>query len=130
MSDVPTIRFDQADLHQLLERLDADALDRLAFGAIGFLPSGEVNRYNATEIRSTGLARDRVIGRPLFTEIAQCMNNYLVAQRFDDAAAAGQPLDVVIDYVLTWRMKPVGVQMRLLLQPDCMTRYVLIQRSA
>ena len=63
-----------------------------------------VQRYNATESRMAGLSPERVLGLPLFTTVAPCMNNYLVAQRFDDARERGEPLDDTIDYVLTLRM--------------------------
>ena len=89
-----------------------------------------MRRYNATESRLSGLTRDDVIDRPLFTDTAQCMNNYLVAERFESAARDAQPLDATIDYVLTWRMRPTKVRLRLLSEPGCATRYVLLQRLA
>lgn len=58
-----------------------EALDVLAFGIIGFGPDGVVDRYNATESRLAGLSPDRVLGKHIFTAVAPCMNNYLVAQR-------------------------------------------------
>lgn len=125
-----SVRFDQPALLAALDPLSDAELDRLAFGVIGFDASGLVRRYSEVERRSTGLHPERVIGRPLFTEIAQCMNNYLVAQRFEDAAEAGHALDETIDFVLTWRMKPVAVRMRLLSAPGGATRYVLIERAA
>jgi hypothetical protein len=56
------------------------------------------------------------------------MNNFMVAQRFEDALTSGSPLDVVVDYVLTLRMRPVKVKLRLLAAPKAATRYVLVQR--
>lgn len=124
----PGLQFEQDHLLDPLHALDDAALDPLPFGVIGFDAEGVVRRYNAHEARSTGLHPERVIGRPLFTDIAQCMNNYLVAQRFDDAAVEGRPLDALVDFVLTWRMKPTPVAMRLLSAPGCALRYVLIHR--
>lgn len=86
--------------------------------------------YNLPESRWSGLHPDEVIGRPLFTEIAQCMNNYLVAERFKQASANGVPLDVTIDYILTWRIEPTPVRLRLVMSPDSVLRYVLIHRSS
>ena len=73
--------------------------------------------------------RDRVIDMPLFTGVAPCMNNFLVAQRFEDAAADGSTLDDVIDYVFTLRMRPVRVKLRLLTAPGRRFRYVLVKRA-
>ena len=76
-----------------------------------------VRRYNAFESKAAGLSLQRVIGNDLFTVVAPCMNNYLVAQRFEDAAEGGSRLDATIDYVLTLRMRPTKVKLRLLAQP-------------
>lgn len=56
------------------------------------------------------------------------MNNFMVAQRFEDAAQSNAPLDVTIDYVLTLRMRPVKVKLRLLAGTEQGARYVLVQR--
>ena len=56
------------------------------------------------------------------------MNNFLVAQRFEDALATGDSLDATLDYVLTLRMKPIKVKLRLLAEPGHLMRYVLILR--
>lgn len=53
-----------------------------------------------------------------------------MAQRFEDAVAHNTPLDATIDYVLTLRMRPVKVKLRLLAQPGADDCYVLVQRPA
>jgi photoactive yellow protein len=105
-------------------------LDVLDFGVIGFDAEAVVRRYNALESKLAGMASERVLGEPLFTTVAPCMNNFLVAQRFEDAAAEGSVLDEVIDYVLTLRMRPTKVRLRLLAAPGLSLRYVLIDRRA
>lgn len=99
-------------------------LDAFPFGVIGFRPDTEVEIYSATESRLAGLSPDRVVGKPYFAIVAPCMNNFLVAQRFEDEDA----LDDVIDYVLTLRMRPTKVRMRLLKQAGERLRFILIQR--
>jgi hypothetical protein len=89
-----------------------------------------VKRYNLYEIQATGLKRERVIGNPFFTDIAQCMNNYLVAQKYLDASDTGQPLDQTIGFVLTWRMRPTPATLRLLSSPDIPLQYLLLKRAA
>lgn len=122
------MRFDDPDVLVRLEGLDPPGLDALPFGVIGFDADGRVCRYNAHESSAAGLAPEHVLGRPLFTDIAQCMNNFLVAQCFEDASAAGVPLDATIDYLLTWRMRPTKVKLRMLSAPAIDTRYVLLRR--
>ena len=121
--------FDQPDLAALLAHSNAAALDTIAFGAIGFDDDGLVRRYNAFESRAAGLRAERVLGQDLFVAVAPCMNNFMVAQRFADARAEGAPLDDTINYVLTLRMRPTKVKLRLLYQPGAALAYVLVQRS-
>lgn len=117
---------------RILSSLDAasDAeLDALDFGVIAFDGDGMVRRYNAFESKAAGLAPARVLGNPLFTVVAPCMNNFMVAQRFEDALAQDTALDATIDYVLTLRMRPVKVKLRLLSEPGRTHRFVLVQRQ-
>jgi photoactive yellow protein len=120
--------FEQADLATLLERSDDSALDTLGFGVIGFDQSGQVKRYNAFESQAAGLRAERVLDQDLFLAVAPCMNNFMVAQRFADARAEGAPLDDIINYVLTLRMRPTKVKLRLLYQPGAALAYVLVLR--
>lgn len=124
------LSFDQPDLAAQLAALDADRLDRLDFGVIGFDDDTIVRRYNEFESKAAGLTPPRVLGHPLFTVVAPCMNNFLVAQRFEDALESGAALDATLDYVLTLRMRPVKVALRLLAAPGAPMRYVLVQRHA
>ena len=116
-------------ISRALDDLSSESLDELDFGVIGIDASGEVCRYNRFESECAGLSTASTLGRPLFTVVAPCMNNYLVAQRFEDAAADGSELDATIDYVLTLRMRPVKVRLRLLAAPGAAHRYVLVQRQ-
>lgn len=121
--------FAQAELGAQLARLSSEQIDGLDFGVIGFDAATVVNLYNEFESKAAGLTASRVLGQPLFTVVAPCMNNFLVAQRFEDASDAGETLDVTIDYVLTLRMRPVKVALRLIAEPGAASRYVLVKRA-
>lgn len=129
MNTLLKLEFAQPDLLDSLRTLDAAGLDALEFGVIGIGPDTVVRDYNALESKMAGLSRERVIGHPLFTVVAPCMNNFMVAHRFEEAASAGQALDVIVDYVLTLRMRPVKVQLRLLADPGTERRFVLVNRK-
>ncbi len=122
------LTFNGANMLARLVALSPAELDGLDFGVIGFDAETVVTQYNVYESTAAGLAPERVMGHPLFTVVAPCMNNFLVAQRFDDAQANAEPLDATIDYVLTLRMRPVKVALRLLATPDQALRYVLVNR--
>ena len=121
--------FDQPELPSLLEHSDATAQDAVGFGVIGFDEAGLVQRYNAFEAQAAGLRAGRLLGQDLFLAVAPCMNNFMVAQRFADARADATPLDDTINYVLTLRMRPTKVRLRLVYQPGAALAYVLVQRS-
>ncbi|WP_404381924.1 hypothetical protein [Caenispirillum salinarum] len=116
--------FDDPDMLRWLESAGEADLDALDFGVIGIGPDGAVSHYNTWEVEAAGISRDWAAGRDFFNEVGLCMNNFLVAQRFGDEPA----LDAFVDYVLTFRMKPTRVTLRLLQHPDSPTRWVLIRR--
>lgn len=121
--------FDDAEVVSYLDTADVDQLDALEFGVIGFDAGTHVRVYNAWESRHAGLARSIIIDQPMFTHVAQCMNNYMVAQRFETALATRQTLDATIDYVLTLRMRPTKVRLRMLSVPGMALRYLLVHRN-
>ncbi|MCC2955412.1 PAS domain-containing protein [Massilia sp. IC2-477] len=123
------LSFSTTDLASQLDKFTEEQLDQLDFGVIGFDTDTNVQRYNAFESQAAGLSPQRVIGQPLFTNVAPCLNNFMVAQRFEDAMEQGSSLDDTIDYVLTLRMRPVKVALRLLASPASGNRYVLVQRQ-
>jgi len=129
MSTTQTVSFSDVALHAELDRCSNEELDALDFGVIGINAAGVVTRYNSFESKAAGLSLDRVLGQPLFTVVAPCMNNFLVAQRFEDAQASSSALDTTVDYVLTFRMRPIKVKLRLLAAADASSRYVLVQRK-
>jgi len=103
------LAFDAPDMSAWLPTLSEDLLDALPFGVVEMDLHGIVQRYNATESRYSGLARERVLGRHFFREVAPCSNNRHVAQRYAEAS-----LDVTMAYTFALRMKPVPVTLRLL----------------
>jgi photoactive yellow protein len=123
------IQFDDSALLAALHAMDDKQLDGLEFGVIAFDAETLVTRYNLHETLSTGLKRERVLGNPLFTDIAQCMNNFMVAQKYQDAQDSAAALDETIHFVLTWRMRPTPVRLRLLAAPEIALQYLALQRA-
>jgi photoactive yellow protein len=126
--DVFSLSFDMAELGAELFSISDAELDRLDFGVIGFDHDTNVCRYNQFESAAAGLSPHRVLNQPLFTNVAPCMNNFMVASRFEDSEEQGILLDTIIDYVLTLRMRPVKVGLRLIAVPGAAVRYVLVRR--
>jgi len=122
--------FDSPELFETLHTLSTLELDALPFGVIGFDREGIIQRYNAHEASMAHFEVNAVLSQHLFVELAPCLNNYLVAGRFEDADTQGEPLDEVMPYVLSFRMRPTRVSMRLIASPGAPLRFVLVQRHA
>jgi photoactive yellow protein len=130
MLTADTVSFAAPGLQSDLAQASPAELDALDFGVIGFDQAGLVRQYNAFESSAAGLSPGRVLGYSLFKAVAPCMDNFMVAQRFEDAQDTRTPLDATIDYVLTLRMRPVKVRLRLLSYPNSSMRYVLVERRS
>lgn len=116
------LRFDALDLSAALAALPDDALDELPYGIVEMDTGGQVLRYNATESRYSGLARERVVGRHFFRTVAPCSNNRHVAHRFDQPV-----LDETIPYTFALRMKPVPVTLRMIKAAGAARMYLLVR---
>ena len=115
--------FDHVPIIEMLGAMSEAALDGLSFGVVGLDSENVVEVYNALEERYSGLPRGIVVGRHFFSDVAPCMNNYMVAERLAEAS-----LDVTLPYVLTFRMRPTPVRLRLLRASEASRRWVLIAR--
>jgi photoactive yellow protein len=107
-----------------LQIMRPDVCDHLPFGVVGLDAIGVTKVYNETEARMAGLDPKRMLGTSFFDAVAQCMNNFMVAQRFEDEPE----LDVLIPYVLTLRMRPTPVRLRLLASRTGPLRFLLVNR--
>lgn len=130
MSTPPNLlSFYSPQLPAWLANCDEATLDELPFGVIGFDASTQVQRYNRYESKAARFERSNVVGQQVFVELAPCLNNYLVAGRFEEAQSAGVALDLVLPYVLTFRMRPTPVRLRLLARPGESLRHILVERQ-
>jgi photoactive yellow protein len=107
-----------------LQAMQASARDDLPFGVVGMDTAGITKVYNETESRLSGLEPSTVLGNSFFDVVAQCMNNFMVAQRFEDEPE----LDAIVPYMLTLRMRPTRVRLRLLASRAGPLRFILIER--
>lgn len=115
--------FDDPDLLDTLEGMSIDQFDRLDFGLIVADDTNTVIGYNANESARSGLDPKRTIGRNLFSSVAPCINNYLVAERYREEA----DLDEQLDYVFTFVMRPTPVRLRLMRRQGSDRRYLAVR---
>ena len=122
------INFNLENLGQVLSKLNIDDINALEFGVIGFDDECIVRLYNSYESKMAALPLESVIDADYFNSVAPCMNNFLVAQKFEDAIDDKVNLDEVMDYVLTLKMKPTRVKLRLISGPQLPLNYLAILR--
>lgn len=126
-NDLPP--FDHPGLLDWLEQAHDNQLDALPYGVIGFDADHAVRRYSRHEAEMAGFHQGGVIGQQVFIELAPCMNNFLVAGRFEEVGAGAGTIDETLPYVLTFRMRPTRVRMRLLGTGASGLRYILVDRT-
>jgi photoactive yellow protein len=119
------MNFDSPILPEELENATATTHDAADFGIIRMKGDGTVLAYNAYESRLSGLSVDGVLGKNFFTQIAPCTNNFMVAERYN----APEALDVTLDYVFTYKMKPTKVRLRLLKRAGAAEQYLAVVKA-
>ena len=87
--------------------------------------AGLVTAYNLPESKFSGLSPSRVIGRHFFSSVGQCMNNFMVSDRYETEPA----LDETLNYILTLRVRRTPVRLRLLKDPTSLNMYLLVERK-
>jgi photoactive yellow protein len=106
--------FDHDDLAAAIERLPAEALDSLPFGAIRLNPDGEVVVFSGAEKRLSGYGDRPTLGRHFFTQIAPCMGTQRFRGRIERALAAGE---ADIEFGWVGDFGDAGRQLRVRVQP-------------
>jgi photoactive yellow protein len=119
----PAPSFSDPELFDYLDGSDEAAFDKLGFGAIALRRDGVVARYNEVEARWASLRPASVVGKNFFTQVAPCTNNEIVAARF----LTEDRLDLVLNYVFTYRMILTPVRLRLLKRPSSPLMYLLVE---
>lgn len=115
--------FSDAALLQWLDGHEIRDTDLLDFGVITIRSDDRVIGYNRYESDRAGIRAERVLGRDLFVDVAPCLNNFMVAERY----RADGDLDEELDYVFTFRMRPTPVRLRLLAAAGGHRRYLAIR---
>jgi photoactive yellow protein len=118
------MRFEQPDLLTVLCAASHEEYDAADFGIVAMDLDSVVSYYNAWESQLSGLQPGNVIGRHFFTEIAPCTNNFMVALKYE-----AEELDELVDYVFSYRLRPVAVRLRLLKCTALSRQFLVVERA-
>ncbi|MCZ8237260.1 MAG: photoactive yellow protein [Leptospiraceae bacterium] len=116
---------DNAILNKLgnLTRVEAD---NAAFGIIKLEADGKILLYNKYESILAGVPIEKAEGKNFFTDIAVCTNNRIFFGKFKEGIAQGN-LDLVFNYVFTYKMKPTNVVIHLYYDKISKTNWVFVK---
>lgn len=112
----------------VIDRMPAEELDRLPFGAIQLDHEGTILTYNARESEISGRSRESVLGRNFFTEVAPCTNVRHFAGRFRDGVTSGN-LNAVFPYRFDFQMVPTDVTITLFYSEQTKTAWVFVVQA-
>ena len=121
--------FDTTDIDNVLSRMNASQIDKLAFGAVQLDANGTILAYNSAEGEITGRNPKEVVGKNFFKDVAPCTRS----PKFEGVFKAGvkaKNLSAVFDYTFDYKMKPtqVRVQMKKAISGD--TYWIFVKRLA
>jgi photoactive yellow protein len=101
-------------------------LDSLPYGVIQLDAMGTVLRYNAFEAGLSGLAKQKVVGKNFFKEIAPCTDLQQFHGRFRDGVAASE-LHCTFRFHFAFKERPCDVTVTLFYNDRDKTVWVLVQ---
>jgi photoactive yellow protein len=116
--------FNQPNLLSTLCSASTEAYDLADFGIVAMGLDSVVTSYNLWESKLSGLSPADVIGRHFFTEVAPCTNNFMVALRYESS-----DLDEIVDYVFSYRLRPIKVRLRLLKSAAQERQFLVVERA-
>lgn len=100
-------------MHKWLSQASRAEMDAVDFGIIEVDDDGVVLFYNSFESEFSGMAKDEVMGRSFFTDVAPCSNNPLFFGRFREGLTE-ETHETSLRYTLTYRLRPTLVNVRIL----------------
>ena len=112
-----------------IDRMSAEELDALPFGAIRLDKTGKILKYNMTESKLTGRDPQRVIGRNFFTDVAPCTNVQSFAGRFREGVAKGD-MHVIFPYRFDFEMAPRDVTVTLFYSQQTDSAWVFVREAS
>ena len=121
------IEFGHHDIENTLAQLSEAQIDRLPFGAIELDAKGKVLGYNATESKITGRAKEEVIGKMFFNDIAPCCNTSSFRGVFDEGVKTGR-LDTIFTYTFDYKMNPTRVKIHMRKAMATKTYWIFVKR--
>jgi photoactive yellow protein len=112
MKPLEQLKFDKADIENVIGRMSAKQIDDLAFGAIQLDGDGTVMTFNLAEGKMTGRDPRAVIGKNFFREVAPCTSTPAFEGVFREGVK-NDNLNTIIEYTFDYEMTPTKVKVHM-----------------
>ncbi|NKE48224.1 photoactive yellow protein [Roseomonas frigidaquae] len=122
-----TVAFGREDMENVLAKMSAAQIEKLAFGAVELDREGKILTYNAAEGAITGRDPKAAIGKNFFTDIAPCTNKPAFKGVFDKGVASGK-LNAMLEYTFDYNMKPTKVKVHMKKAISTESYWVFVKR--
>jgi photoactive yellow protein len=126
---VPSAAAIQSFLFAKVDSINEAELDSLPYGVIQLDAEGKVLRYNSFESGLSGLAKEKVVGKNFFKQVAPCTDIQQFHGRFQRGVAAGE-LHCTFRFHFAFQHKPCDVTITLFYNRRDKTIWVLVQSFA
>ena len=127
MAGMNIVGFGKDDIDNVLAKFTPKEIDELAFGAVQLDARGTVLQYNAAESGITGRARQDVIGRNFFRDVAPCTNSPKFKGVFDAGVREGK-LNTMFEYVFDDNMAATKVKIHMKSAISDGTYWIFVKR--
>lgn len=112
MQSLEIVVFGKADIENVIGKMSAKDIDKLAFGAIELDKNGTVLSYNSAEGAITGRDPAAVIGKNFFRDVAPCTAKPAFKGVFDAGVKANN-LNTMFEYVFDHQMQATKVKVHM-----------------
>lgn len=121
------VKFQDKDLDNVMSKMNADQLDKLAFGAVQLDKDGKIIQYNNAEGAITGRDPKAMIGKNFFNEVAPCTKSPAFYGKFVEGVRSGL-LNTQFEYLFNYNMKPTQVKVHMKKAMAGDTYWIFIKR--
>jgi len=111
-------------------RMRPEELDAMPFGAIVVDRTGLILSYNEYETRLSHLAKERVIGKNFFRDVAPCTAVQAFRGRFDEFFAGDAAISKRFAYFFPFAHGAVSVAITFVRLPDGESVLIAVERIA
>ena len=127
LKELDLVAFGKTDIDNVMSKMSAQDINKLAFGAVELDANGIIIKYNAAEGAITGRNPAAVIGKNFFRDVAPCTAKPSFKGVFDAGVKANN-LNTMFEYTFDYEMKPTKVKVHMKKAMSGGTYWIFVKR--